>query len=239
MSLVKIACENELIKEAEYLEKVAADLNECSDEDLVKIAEEVIGTLEDEDLLKIAEAYLNGELEKDAFIGALARGIGRMAGIGMRGGQAVAGAAKAGAGMVANAAKTGAGAVRTGLAATKSAVGTGVEKGVEVLSKGTQAISNVGNKVSTGISNAVANVANKADAATSALSNKVTAIKNNAVQQFHKGMEAPARAARLQEVQAQRAFNRDVNRRILNQGYAARTAPTMALGATPSFTFNQ
>lgn len=46
MSLVKIGfCENELIKEAEYLEKVAAELNECSDEDLVKIAEEIIRLL--------------------------------------------------------------------------------------------------------------------------------------------------------------------------------------------------
>lgn len=238
MSLVKLACENELIKEAEYLEKVAADLNECSDEDLVKIAEEVIGTLEDEDLLKIAEAYLNGELEKDAFIGALARGIGRIAGIGMRGGQAVAGAAKAGAGMVANAAKTGAGAVKAGVAATKSAVGTGVEKGVNTLSKGIGVVQNVGNKINTGIGNAVANVADKADAATAALKNKVTAIKTNAADQFRKGMEAPARATRLQEVNAQRAFNRDVRSRVMNQSYAARNAPVIALGNTPSFTFS-
>lgn len=238
MSLVKLACENELIKEAEYLEKVAADLNECSDEDLVKIAEEVIGTLEDEDLLKIAEAYLNGELEKDAFIGALARGIGRMAGIGMRGGQAVAGAAKAGAGMITNAAKTGAGAVKAGVAATKSAVGTGVEKGVGVLAKGTQAISNVGNKVGTRISDAVANVANKADAASSALKNKVTALKGEMSSAYQKTVQAPARAARLQEIQAERAFNRAVKNRILNQSYAARTAPVIALGNTPSFTFS-
>lgn len=237
MSLVKVAHELELIKEAEYLEKIAADLNECSDEDLVKIAEEVIGTLEDEDLLKIAEAYLNGELEKDAFIGALARGIGRMAGIGMRGGQAVAGAAKAGAGMITNAAKTGAGAVQAGMAATKSAVGKATEKGVEVLSKGIGAVQNASNKVGTGIGNAVANVADKADAASAALKNKVTAIKTNAADQFRKGMEAPARAARLQEVQAQRAFNHGVNSRLINQAYAARTAPVSALGHTPTFSF--